>query len=129
MEAGQAREPAFEAESQAYTLFQRGMRLLEDEHPGQAAMLLAGALRLEPGKNSIREGLARAEFALGRYQQAVEHFETIVTGAPDNDYARYCLGRCLLALREREKARAHLRLACALKPQSALYRRALDDAR
>ena len=129
MEAEQVREPAFEAESQAYSLFQRGMRLLEVGHPGQAAMLLAAALRLEPGKNSIREGLARAEFGLGRYRQAVEHLEAILTSAPDHDYARYCLGRCLLALREREKARAQLRLACAFKPQSALYRKALDDAR
>lgn len=122
-------DPAFEGESAAYALFRRGMRFLEEQHPGQAAMLLAEALRLEPDKNSIREGLAQAEFALGRYEQAAEHFDAIVAAVPDSDYARYCLGRCLLALRRGEEAKAHLRLACAMKPQSALYRRALGEVR
>jgi Flp pilus assembly protein TadD len=121
--------PSCEDESEAYSLFQRGMRFLQEQHPGQAAMLLAGALRLEPDKNSIREGLAQAEFAFGRHRQAAEHFATIVATAPDNDYAHYCLGRCLLRLSRGDEARMHLRLAWALKPQSALYQRALDEVR
>jgi Flp pilus assembly protein TadD len=118
--------PYLDGESEAYTLFRRGMMLLEQRRPAQAALLLAGALHLEPDKDSIREALARAEFALGRYEQAAEHFATIVTGTPDNDYAQYCLGRCLLALRREDEARVHLRLARALKPQSELYRQALE---
>ena len=121
--------PAWEDESEAYSLFQRGMRFLEEQHPAQAALLLAGALRLEPDKNSIREGLAQAEFAFGRHRQAAEHFASIVATTPDNDYAHYCLGRCLLRLGQGSEARMHLRLACALKPRSALYRRALDEVR
>lgn len=131
-DAGQRREPAFEDESAAYTLFQRGMELLEDRHPAQAAMLLAGALRLEPQRNSIREGLARAEYALGRYELAAEHFTAIVAVRPDSDYAHYCLGRCLIALGRRAEAGAHLRLARALEPRSARYRQAVemfDEAR
>ena len=121
--------PAFEDESEAYSLFQRGMRLLEEQHPAQAALLLAGALRLEPDKNSIREALAQAEFAFGRHGPAAEHFAAIVADAPDNDYAHYCLGRCLLRLDRGDEARTHLRLARALKPRSALYQRALDEVR
>jgi tetratricopeptide (TPR) repeat protein len=121
------REPAFEAESEAYTLFTRGMALLRDRHAAQAAMLLTRALRLEPDRNSIREGLGRAEFALGHHERAAELFESVVGEVPDNDYAHYALSRCLLALGREDEARGHLRLARALKPHSALYNDAVSD--
>jgi Flp pilus assembly protein TadD len=120
------REPAFEAESEAYSLFQRGMAFLREQHPAQAAMLLAQALRLEPGKNSIREALGRAEFALGMHARAATRFRDVLEDAPDNDYALYALGRCLLELGRPDEARAHLRLARALSPGSDLYREALN---
>jgi Flp pilus assembly protein TadD len=120
------REPAFEAESEAYSLFQRGMAFLREQHPAQAAMLLAQALRLEPGKNSIREALGRAEFALGMHARAAARFMDVLEDAPDNDYAQYALGRCLLELGRPDEARAHLRLARALSPGSDLYREALN---
>jgi tetratricopeptide (TPR) repeat protein len=120
------REPAFEAESEAYSLFRRGLDFLHERHPAQAAMLLDQALRLEPGRNSIREALGRAEFALGMHEQAAERFRDVVADAPDNDYAHYALGRCLLGLGRPDEARAHLRLARALRPQSDLYRTALS---
>jgi Flp pilus assembly protein TadD len=90
-------------------------------------MLLDRALALEPRKNSIREALGRAEFALGRHERAAELFAMIVSDVPDNDYARYALGRCCLKLDRLAEARAHLQLARALKPGSELYRRALED--
>ncbi len=121
------REPAFEPQSEAYTLFQRGLAFLREQHPAQASMLLSRALRLEPRKNSIREALGRAEFALGRHERAEELFRSIVSDVPDNDYAQYALGRCCLELERHTEARAHLRLARALKPGSDLYRRALDE--
>ena len=120
------REPAFEAESEAYALFQRGLAFLRQRHPAQAAMLLAQAVRLEPGKNSIREALGRAEFARGMHEQATERFRDVVADAPDNDYAHYALGRCLLELGRADEARAHLRLARALRPQSDTYRETLS---
>jgi Flp pilus assembly protein TadD len=119
--------PSFEPESEAYTLFQRGLDFLREQHPAQASMLLSRALHLEPCKNSIREALGRAEFALGRHERAEELFRTIVSEVPDNDYAQYALGRCCLQLRRRTEAQAHLRLARALKPGSDLYRRALEE--
>ena len=120
-------EPAFEAESEAYTLFQRGVGFLREQHPAQASMLLTQALRLEPCRSSIREALGRAEFALGRHDSAAALFRDIVSVTPDNDYAQYALGRCCLELQRRTEARAHLRLARALKPASDLYRQALEE--
>jgi Flp pilus assembly protein TadD len=125
VDATSRREPAFEAETEAYTQFQRGLTFLRERHPAQAAMLLAQALRLEPGKSSIREALGRAEFALGMYEAAAGRFRDVVGDAPDDDYAHYALGRCLLRLGRTDEARASLRLACALNPHSALYREAL----
>jgi len=127
VDAAPRREPAFEAESEAYALFQRGVAFLREKHPAQAAMLLTQALRLEPGKNSIREALGRAEFALGLHQQAAQRFADVLNDAPDNDYAHYARGRCLLRLGRADEARAHLRLARALRPRSDLYREALND--
>jgi tetratricopeptide (TPR) repeat protein len=123
---GRRREPAFEAESDAYDLFTRGMAFLKTRHPAQAAMLLSQALDLEPGRNSIREGLGRAEFALARHERAAELFEAVLADCPDNDYAHYALARCLTALGREDEARTHLRLARALAPTSELYRDAPD---
>jgi len=118
--------PGFCAESEAYTLFRHGVDFLEDGHPAQAAMYLARALRLEPGRNSIRETLGRAEFALGRHARAAELFGAVVADVPDCDYAHYALARCLKALGRGEEARGHLRLARALHPGCDTYRRRLD---
>ena len=128
MDGGARREPAFEPESEAYSLFRRGLCFLDERHPGQAALLLERALRLEPGRNSIREALGRAYFALGRHERAAELFAAIVAAAPDNDYARYALGRCLVAAGRGDEALGHLRLACALRPGKRLYADALEAA-
>lgn len=109
----------------AFDLFHRGKAFLDQRHPGQAALLLEQALTLEPDKNSIREALARAYYALGRYASAAEAFEEIVRRAPTNDYAHFGLARSLLALGEAEAARPAARLAVAMTPANADYRRAL----
>jgi tetratricopeptide (TPR) repeat protein len=116
------RGPAFEAESEAYSLFQRGVAFLHARHPAQASMLLSRALRLEPGRNSIREALGRAQFALGRHAEAADQFAAIVADVPDNDYAQYALGRSLLELGQGAEAETHLRLARALRPGFETYR-------
>ncbi len=118
--------PDFCAESEAYTLFRRGVDFLESGHPAQAAMLLARALLLEPGRNSIRETLGRAQFALGHFEQAADLFGAVAEDVPDCDYAHYALARCLKAMGREEEARGHLRLARALHPRSETYRQRLD---
>ena len=121
------REPAFEARSEAYTLFSQGRRFLDHGHPGQAALLFERAMALEPGRNSIREALGRALFSLGQTERAAEQFATIVADVPDNDYAQYALGRCLLKLGRTDEGRGRLRLAAALAPGRATYREALAE--
>lgn len=116
------RPPAFEHESEAYSLYQKGLRLLRERHPGAAALVLARALRLEPGRNSIREALARAHYALGRHEEAARLFAEVVRDVPDNDYAHYALSRCLRRLGRTAEARTHLRLARALRPGEPRYR-------
>jgi tetratricopeptide (TPR) repeat protein len=120
------RPPEFNESSEAYTLFRRGVDFLEDGHPAQAAIYLSRALRLEPGRNSIRETLGRAEFALGRYGRAADLFGEVVAAAPDNDYAHYAMARCLRLLGRGEEARGHLRLARALHPHCRTYRTPLQ---
>lgn len=118
------REPGFEDHSEAYALFQRARWFLERGHPGQAAHLLERALALEPGRNSIREALGRALFALGQTERAETQFAAIVADVPDNDYAQYALGRCLVKLGRGEEGRGRFRLAAALAPERRLYREA-----
>jgi len=118
------REPAFEDHSEAYALFRRAVWFLGRGHPGQAAQLLEAALALEPGRNSIREALGRALFALGQFGPAATQFEAIVADVPDNDYAQYALGRCLVKLGHGEEGRGRFRLAAALAPERRLYREA-----
>ena len=126
VDSSERRAPDFCAESEAYTLFRRGADFLDDGHPAQAAMYLSRALSSSRGRNSIREALGRAEFALGRYEHAAELFGAVVADVPDNDYAHYALARCLRALGRGEEARGHLRLARALHPACETYRRRLD---
>ena len=111
----------------AYELFQKGRRFLADRHPAQAAMFLEQALLLAPDKNSIREALGRSYYALGRYGPAAREFEELLRRAPTNDYAQFALARCLLKSNDTTGALRAARLAVAMAPANADYRRALDD--
>lgn len=118
-------DDADERES-AYELFQRGMRLLSDDHPGAAAVLLERALALEPAKASILEALGRAYFNQGRPELAAERFRAIVEHDPLADYAHFGLGLAAKRLGDRLTARRHLRMATSLRPDNDDYRRALE---
>jgi protein O-GlcNAc transferase len=126
VEAPERRSPEFNECSEAYSLFRRGVEFLDGGHPAQAAMYLSRALRLEPGRNSIRETLGRAEFAAGRHARAADLFRDVLQDSPDSDYAHYALARCLRVLGHGEEARGHLRLARALHPRCETYREPLD---
>lgn len=116
-----AGEPTPEPED-AYDLLQRGTTLLARRHAAQAAIVLARAAALEPGKGSILEPLGRAQFMTGQLERAVETFEALLEIDPSNHYAHYGLGRSLIRLGRLTQARVHLRLAVALAPESRLYR-------
>jgi Flp pilus assembly protein TadD len=109
----------------AYELLQRGSALLARRHHAQAAVVLARAARLEPGKGSILEALGRAYFNSAQHQRAQETFEALLEVDPSSPYGHFALGQCLKRLGRIGEARTHLRLAVALAPGSELYRSAL----
>jgi tetratricopeptide (TPR) repeat protein len=110
----------------AYGLLQRGTSLLAQRHHAQAALVLERARRLEPGKGSIIEPLARAYYNGGRIPEAAEAFSQLIEIDPSAAYGHFGLGQSLKRLGRRDDARRHLRIAVALAPGSRLYRNALD---
>ncbi len=109
----------------AYDLFARGVRLLREGHPHQAAMLLSRAKLLEPDKASIREALGRAWFMSGRVLRARREFAKAVQIDPVDDYARFALALACDRTGQRERALGHLKLAIAMRPGMRDYERLL----
>lgn len=110
----------------AYELLQRGHELLRERHNAQAAVVLERAARAEPGKGSILEALARAYYNSGQHARATEAFEALLEVDPSAHYGHLGLGLSLERLGRLGEARTHLRLAVAMNPGSATYRRALE---
>ena len=105
-----------------YTLYRRGLELLEDGDFRDAAEPLAEAARRVPEKTSVREALGRAYYRSGRFVDAVAEFEAVVEAHPVNDYAQFCLGRALSKTGQVRRARHHLALAANLRPDRDDYR-------
>ncbi len=109
------------ADLDAYMLLKRGLRLLDEGIPTKAVEALERARSVEPGKGSILEALGRAYYSCGRFPAAEECFREALEVAPNNDYAHYCLGLCLLKRERRTEAGAHFKLAWCMRP-SETYR-------
>ena len=114
---------------EVYDLFSRGTELLEAGDHHQAVIPLSRARDLAPDQTSIREALGRALFHIRRYEQAAEEFRAVTDRAPTNDYALFCLGRCLQLLGRHAEARQPLALAACLQPTRRDYRVYRDRAR
>jgi tetratricopeptide (TPR) repeat protein len=112
----------------AYELLQRGRALMQGRHNAQAAIVLERAASLEPGRASILEALGRACFNAGQHDHAREVFESLLEVDPSSHYGHYALAQSLRKLDRVPEAVTHLRLACAMAPDSALYRGALERA-
>jgi tetratricopeptide (TPR) repeat protein len=115
-----------ELDESAYDLLQRGHELLRDRHNAQAAVVLERAARVAPGKGSILEALGRAYFNSGQHARAAEAFEALLELDPSADYGHFGLGLAFIRLGRADEGRTHLRIAVALDPASATYRRALQ---
>ncbi len=105
-----------------YTLYRRGIELLEDGDFEHATEPLAEAARRAPEKTSVREALGRAYYRSGRFVQAATEFAAVVEVHPVDDYAHFCLGRALSKTGEVTRARHHLALAANLRPDRDDYR-------
>jgi Flp pilus assembly protein TadD len=114
---------AFETElDSTFTLYRRGIELLEERDFEEATVPLEAAARRAPEKSSIREALGRAYFRSGRFAAAAVEFKAVVEAHQVNDYAHFCLGRALAKTGETEQARHHLALASNLRPERSDYR-------
>ena len=113
-----------------YELFQNGMRLLEERDFHAAAVPLARA-RDARARQDVDPRGARVARCSGRSatREAAAEFEAVVERAPTNDYALFCLGRCLQQLGRHTEARKPLALACCLRPERADYRLYRDRSR
>lgn len=105
-----------------YSLYRRGVELLEDGDFEQAAVPLSEVAKRAPEKSSVREALGRALFRSHRYREAAAEFEAVVETHPVNDFAHFCLGRALSKVGDTARARHHLALASNLRPERRDYR-------
>jgi Flp pilus assembly protein TadD len=112
-----------------YTLYRRGVELLEDGSFGEATVPLAEVAKHEPEKTSVREALGRAYFRNRQFAEAATEFEAVVESHPVDDYAHFCLGRALSLTGDRDRARHHLALASNLRPDRSDYREYRDRLR
>lgn len=110
-----------------YELFAEGRARLSRGESAQATVPLERAKRREPAKTSIREALGVAYLRLRRYRQAAAEFQFILDASPADDYAHYCLGRCLDRLGERGQALGHFKMALVLRPDVEYYRDAVES--
>jgi len=113
----------------AYDWYLRGLDLLDTGDAASAAQILEHVVGTEPDSRMAREALARAQFDLGMYQEALENFSWIVSVNPADDYAQFGLGLAATKLGDLESAVEHLAHAAGLRPDIAYYATALRGAR
>jgi Flp pilus assembly protein TadD len=114
---------------EVYDWYRRGVSLLDGGNPAAAAALLEHAVQVEPESRSLREALARAQYASRDYQAARDNFAAIVEVAPSDDYAQFGLGLAQLRTGALDDAAEHLALAVAMRPENKHYGTALNAAR
>jgi tetratricopeptide (TPR) repeat protein len=110
------------ADDSLYTLYRRGMELLEDGSFEEAKAPLEEAARQAPEKSSVREALGRVYWRTRDYEGAIGEFSAVVETHPVNDFAHFCLGRALSKTGQTKRARHHLALASNLRPDRRDYR-------
>ena len=91
--------------------------------------LVPGDLADDKREHTIREALGRALFHTQQYSEAAEEFRAVATHAPTNDYALFCLGRCLQLLGRHAEAQEPLAQAAAMGPSRRDYALYRDRAR
>jgi len=116
-------------EGGVYEWYQRVMQLLGTGHPAAAATLLERAAEAEPGSRSVLEGLARAQYDAGRYDDAIASFTRLIAVNPTDDYAQFGLGLAASRAGHLRLAAEHLALAVAMRPDLGHYTRALRGVR
>ena len=113
--------PQSRSSESTYSLYRRGVELLEDGSFAAATEPLAEAARRAPEKSSVREALGRAYFRNHQFEEAAAEFAAVVETHPVNDYAHFCLGRSLANTGRTAEARRHAALAAHMRPDRKDY--------
>jgi len=116
-------------QGEVYDWYTRGLALLEAGDAGAAMNLIGHAAQAEPDSRSVREALARAQFDVGLYEEAVQNFGWIVSVNPADDYAQFGMGLAAAKVGDLAAAVEHLALAAAMRPDISHYSTALRGAR
>lgn len=116
-------------QGELYDWYLRGLDLLQAGDANAAVQLLQHTATMEPESRAVREGLARAQFDVGMYEEARANFEWIISIDPADDYSQFGLGLAATKLGDLDAAVEHLALAAAMRPDIAYYGQALRGAR
>ena len=112
-----------------YDLFRRGTELLEAGHHHQAVIPLTRARDLAPEQDLDPRGARPGAVSHPALRAGRGRVQAVIDRAPTNDYALFCLGRCLQLLGRHAEARQPLALAACLQPGRRDYRVYRDRAR
>ena len=69
--------------------------LLPQGHAAKALDILAGAIEMDPLSLAVKREVGRAQFAGGRYEEAIVNLRQVVAADPDFTYAANALARAL----------------------------------
>ncbi len=69
--------------------------LLPQGHAAKALDVLAGARQMDPLSLAVKREVARAQFASGRYEEAIVNLRQVIAADPDFTYAANVLARAL----------------------------------
>jgi adenylate cyclase len=101
-----------------------GFSLLWRDRPAEALDAFATAMRLDPhNPDMILHFIARAQFMLGRYDEAIEMLERRIARNPATDVSRVLLAACHGQLGNMDAARAAWADALRVNPEYALEHR------
>ena len=112
-----------------YSLYRRGVELLEDGSFGEATVPLAEVAAATRRRPRFARRSAAPTSATASTRRRRRSSRRSSTASPVNDYAHFCLGRALSLTGERERARHHLALASNLRPDRGDYRLYRDRLR
>lgn len=91
-------------------------RLLEERDPLEALRTLRPLMEQYGDDTTVRLLAARCYFASAQLKRAESELLSLVAANPDDDYARFVLGRCLERQSRRQEAATHFRVAAAMDP-------------
>jgi Flp pilus assembly protein TadD len=100
-------------------LYLRGLTLLRDGDPEDAACLLFQALRRQPAHPGMRRNLIRALLAARRFDQVLPQADAALAADPDNAELHYARGTALNALGRATAACAAFHRAVLARPDFA----------